>query len=205
MTLYEPTTLITDYLLAALTLALGWRLGRDEPPLARRWFARTLLLSALSAFVGGNYHGLAPNFSPEVAAVWWRLVLVVLSFVSAALALSWMHEIVPRIHHRWVRVVIVLKLVVFVMIALIKPAFLVAIADYGTALLAWLLAALLVRRPWRGWMLTAIGLSAAAAAIQQLRLSPSLHFNHNDLYHLVQGVAFIAFYRAGRLFGRTNV
>ena len=205
MTLYEPATLITDYLLAALTLALGWRLQRDEPPLARRWFARTLLLSALSAFVGGSYHGLAPNFSPHIAAIWWRMVLVVLSFVSAALALSWMHEIVPSAHHRWVRAVIVLKLAVFMTIALFKPAFLVAIADYGTALLAWLIAALLLRRPWRVWMLTAIGLSAAAAAIQQLHLAPSPRFNHNDLYHVVQGVAFIAFYRAARLFGRTHV
>lgn len=205
MTLYEPATLITDYLLAALTLALGWRLRRGEPPLARRWFARTLLLSALSAFVGGSYHGLAPNFAADIAAIWWRAVLIVLSFVSAALALSWMHEIAPPIHHRWVRLVIVLKLVVFVMIALIKPAFLIAIADYGIALMAWLVAALLLRRPWRGWMLTAIGLSAAAAAIKQLRFSPSPHFNHNDLFHVVQGVAFIAFYRAGRLFGRTNV
>ena len=205
MTLYEPATLITDYLLSALTLALGWRLGRDQPPLARRWFARTLLLSALSAFVGGSYHGLAPNFPPDIAAVWWRAVLVVLSFVSAALALSWMHEIVTPTHHRWVRVVIVLKLGVFVLIALIKPAFLVAIGDYGTALLAWLAAAAVLRRPWRAWMLTAIGLSAAAAAIEQLRLSPSLHFNHNDLYHVVQGVAFVGFYRAARLFGRTNV
>ncbi|HTO04655.1 MAG TPA: hypothetical protein VL069_13175, partial [Opitutus sp.] len=185
-----------------LTLALGWRLGRDVPPRARRWFARTLLLSALSAFVGGSYHGLAPNFSPDIAAVWWRVVLIVLSFVSAALALSWMHEIVTPIHHRWMRAVIVIKLALFVTIALIQPAFLVAIADYGTALLAWLVAALVLRRPWRAWMLTAIGLSAAAAAIQQLRLSPSPHFNHNDLYHVVQGVAFVAFYRAGRMFGR---
>jgi hypothetical protein len=205
MTLHEPATLITDYLLALVALVLGLRLRRPPPPPARRWFARALILSALSAFVGGSYHGLGPNFSAEVASLWWRLTLVILSFVSAALALSLMHGAAPPHRHLLIRSIIVLKLVIFVVIALLKPLFLVAIADYGTALLAWLAVALASHRPWRAWMLAAIGLSAVAAAVQQLRVSPSPHFNHNDLYHVIQGFAFAAFYRAGRLLGRADV
>ena len=206
MNLYEPATVITDYLLALVGLVLGLLLRKDAPAGgARRWFARALLLSALSAFVGGSYHGFAPNFSPEVARAWWRLTLIILSCVSAALAFSLMHEVTPPRSTKWVRNIILLKFGFFVGLALVKPLFVVAIADYGTALLAWLIFALAVRRPWRAWMLTAIGLSAVAAAVQQLRLSPSVHFNHNDLYHVIQALALTAFYRGARLLVGVNV
>lgn len=205
MNLYEPATLITDYLLALVAVVCGLRLLRDNPASARRWFARALLLSALSAFVGGSYHGFAPNFAPELQAIWWKLTLIILSLVSAALALSLMHEVAPLRRQSLVRSTIVLKLAVFVTLALVKPVFLFAIIDYGTALIAWIVAALVTRRIWSPWMLTAIGLSFVAAAVQQLRLAPSVHFNHNDLYHVIQAFAFLAFHRGGRLLGRTKV
>ena len=61
--------------------------------------------------------------------------------------------------------------------------------------LAWRL-----RRPWRGWMLAGIGLSIIAALVQQLGWAPAPHFNHNDLYHVIQALALGGFYRAGRKF-----
>ena len=45
-------------------------------------------------------------------------------------------------------------------------------------------------------MLAAIALTIVATLVQQLRLAPSAHFNHNDLYHVIQTVALVAFYRA---------
>jgi hypothetical protein len=205
MNLHEPATLVTDYLLALVSLVVGLLLRRDTPPPARRWFARALLLSALSAFVGGSYHGLAPNFSTDIAAVWWRLTLTILSCVSAALAFSLMHEVASPKSKKLVRNVILLKFGFFVGLALVRPLFVVAIADYGTALLAWLIVAIAIRRPWRVWMLTAIGLSGVAAAVQQLRLAPSTLFNHNDLYHVIQALALVAFYRGARLLGSPKV
>jgi hypothetical protein len=133
------------------------------------------------------------------------VTLIILSFVSAALALGLMHELASPRQQSWIRPLIILKLVVFVGLALVKPVFLFAIIDYGTALLAWIVAALITRRPWRGWMLAAIGLSFVAAAVQQLRISPSPHFNHNDLYHAIQAFALIAFYHAGKRLGEPKV
>jgi len=205
MNLHEPATLITDYLLALLTLVLGLRLRRDTPAPARLWFARALLLSALSAFIGGSYHGLSPNVSDELASLWWRVTLVIVNLVSATLAISLMHEIVPVRRHFLVQVIIVLKLATFVVIALLKPIFLVAILDYGSTMLAWLVVALASQPRWRAWMLAAIGLSAVAAVVQQLQVSPAPAFNHNDLYHVIQGLAFAAFYRAGRMLGGSKV
>jgi hypothetical protein len=205
MNLYEPATLITDYLLAVVALICGLLLRRFDRAPSRAWFARAMLLSALSAFVGGSYHGFAPNFALEIQGLWWRLVLILLSVVSAALALSLMHEVAPPRRHSWIRSIIFIKLTVFVVVAMTQAVFLFAIIDYGTALLAWIAAALVARRPWRGWMLAAIGLSFVAAAVQQFGFSPAPHFNQNDLYHVIQAFAFVAFYRGGKLLGRTHV
>ena len=45
-------------------------------------------------------------------------------------------------------------------------------------------------------VLAAIALSIVAALVQQLHLAPAPWFNHNDLYHLIQALGLVAFYRA---------
>ena len=47
-------------------------------------------------------------------------------------------------------------------------------------------------------MIVGIALSITAAVVQQLRWAPFPWFNHNDLYHVIQAVAFVGFYRAAR-------
>ncbi len=202
MTVYEPATLLTDLLLAALSAWLAWRLHRQlsAGQEAALWWSRTLGLTALSALIGGTYHGFAPNFSPTVVTLWWIVTLLIINLLSAVMALSLVHETVPAGRQRpWIGL-IAFKFVAFAGAAAAHPRFVVAIIDYGLTMLAWTAATVLVRRSWRGWMLAGIGLSVVAALVQQLRLAPSLHFNHNDLYHVVQGLAILCFYAAGRKF-----
>ncbi len=206
MTVHEPLTLATDYLLAALAAWLSWRLHHRSAPkdYAARWFARALALTGLSAFVGGSYHGFAPELPVAVARTWWVLTLLILCLVSAALAMSLRHELAPRNSRSNWTTVIVVKLLVAGGLVLVHPAFLVAVVDYGVAMLLWAAAAVIARRPWRGWMLAAIGLSITAALVQQLRVAPAPFFNHNDFYHVIQAVALIAFYRGALKLGRID-
>ena len=116
-----------------------------------------------------------------------------------------MHELVAPSAQDSRRVAIALKAAVFAAGACIRPEFRIVIADYGLTLLAWAAAAVLVRRPWRYAVLSGIGLSAAAALVQQLHLSPGPRFNHNDLYHVIQAMALVVFYRgAMRLAGAAS-
>ena len=50
-------------------------------------------------------------------------------------------------------------------------------------------------------MLAAVALSALAAAVQQMQWGFSAHFDHNALYHVIQGTAVFLFYRAGQKLG----
>lgn len=199
MIIHEPATLLTDYLLAALAGWFAWRLHRRENAggCAQQWWGRMLGLTAASAFIGGNYHGFAPNFPATLAASWWVLTLWIINLLSAAMALSLLHELVPVAGQRRWRVLIGIKFAIFAGTSLVHPEFVVVILDYGLTMLAWTAAALLLRRTWRGWMLAAIALSIVAALVQQMHWAPSEHFNHNDLYHVIQALGLWGFYRAG--------
>lgn len=202
MTLYEPATFLTDLLLAAATGWAAWRLRRiPAENHAARWWSHTLAITAISALIGGTQHGLAPNFSAAIAATWWKLTLLTINLLSAAMAVSLIIEAVAPTRRRALFSIVAIKLLAFTALSLSKPLFVVAIADYGSAMLAWAVAAAVMARPWRGPMALAIALSIVAALVQQLRLAPAPWFNHNDLYHVIQLGAVVAFYRAGRCLG----
>lgn len=202
MNLHEPATFMTDGLLGGLALYLAWRLRAPAP--AARWWRHTFVLTAVSALVGGAYHGFAPNFPAQVGTAWWTLTLWSVGGVSAGLAMSLLHAVVPVTGQaRW-RVLVGTKLGLALAAAVIWPVFLVAIVDYGLALAAWLVAAMVTSRPWRGPMLAGIGLSVGAALVQQSGWSRLPNLNHNDLYHLGQGLALIAFFSAARRLGMSD-
>ena len=49
--------------------------------------------------------------------------------------------------------------------------------------------------PYVPWLKRGLLLSVAGFTIQKLGLAPSPHFNHNDLYHLIQIAGFCCFYQ----------
>jgi len=200
MTIHEPATLLTDYLLAVLGGWLAWRLWHHPSiriPAVRWWFCALAAL-ALSAFIGGSYHGFAPNFPPLAGEIWWRLVLWVICLIGFTMGSALVCEMAPEAAQpAWKRLLIVKFLLASVLV-MIRPEFSVAIADYGSAMLAWAVAAMLVRRPWRWSILAAVGLSGVAAWIQQSGIPWSLYLNHNDVYHLIQALALVGFYQAAR-------
>lgn len=202
LNLYEPATFLTDCLLAGLALFLAWRLRAAAP--AVRWWRRTFGLTAASAFVGGTYHGFGPNFPAALQSTWWLVTLWTISGVSACLAMSLLHELAPARRQEFWRRVIGLKFALALAVAVIWPDFLIAIVDYGLALASWLAAALAVRRPWRGLILAGLGLSVGAAIVQQSAWPRLPYLNHNDLYHLIQGLGLIAFYWSARRMGMSD-
>lgn len=197
MSVYEPTTLVTDYLLAGLGVYLTWRLWQARELLgsAGVWWLRAMGLLGFSAFLGGSYHGFAPNFPALVDEIWWRLVLAIIALLGFSLGAALVAEVARGRMRRVIRVGLSIKLLAVLGVILVRPYFLVAIIDYGSAMLAWLVAAFWMRRSWSGWVILAVILSGLAAWVQRQTSLSAGSLNHNDLFHLIQAAALVAFYR----------
>ena len=194
MTLHEPTTVATDLLLTLLGGALAFRLRRraaDDRRGEARWWARMLALAAGAAACGAVSHGIGPELPAAAGAGLWRLTLFTLNLLSATMGAAFVIAIVPAAHRRTGFALVGAKLIAAVAVTSLWPVFRAVIVDYGSVLLAWGIAAALRRR---GWLLAAIGLSIVAAVVQQSALRWGA-LNHNDLYHVIQAVAFGCFYR----------
>lgn len=199
MQLTEVSTMLTDYLLAAVTAALAfalWRSARGRPAVAV--YAIGFAALALSAAAGGTYHGFALELSPgTLAALWkvttWTVGLFGFCIVTGAamaytggrarLALVATAGAVLAAYLAWMIVHDEFRFVIY-------DTALAMLLLFGLSLHAYRAGA-----RGAGWLLAGIAVSAAAAGAQYARISLHPSFNHNDLYHVVQTVAMYLFYR----------
>ena len=184
----EPTTVITDYVLGAVAAWVALQLFRS-PQRAQRFWALAFAALAVGAFLGGTWHGFMRSdglwkatvltlgvtsfgmvAGSAVATLSGRLRLAALTAVTAKLMLylTWMQS-----HHEFIYVVL----------------------DTGSALLV--VAGLHLWR-WNGPMLAGVALSVIAGLVQASGFALHEHFNHNDLYHVIQTVAVVLLYRGVR-------
>jgi len=103
---------------------------------------------------------------------------------------------------RWngaVAVILVIKLVLFLVWVTMRREFVLVIIDYGTAMLVVLALVLYSRVHWKlgneMWFVWGILVLAVGAMVQVGGVSLHEHFNHNDLYHVIQMLGFYLFFR----------
>jgi hypothetical protein len=179
MSIHEPMTMATDYLLASASVVFAIRLWRTN----RAW-AYAFLFTALGSFLGGTYHGFA--------ATWlWKPTVYAIGLASFFLLLP----LVPLLA--------VLKFIAYATWMIAHDDFKYVIIDYGTTLLVLavlqIVAWLRHRAASAPWILGSIAVSVVGAFVQQSGFRLHEHFNHNDLYHVIQLVGLWLLYRGGLL------
>jgi hypothetical protein len=209
MTITEPATLATDYLLALFTGWLGRRLlfasriadwnGFVEAAGAQHWWSVAFVATAFAGAAGGTVHGFQQTMARSATTLLWiatleSLVVAGFAVVSAAIILigwgrtatfaaTFAAAVAFGSYGLWV---------------VKHPVFVAAIAAYGVALAVNLAVRLRVRPLDRGgrFLIAGIVISVIAAGIQQSGWSLHPKFNHNDLYHVVQAVGVWLLYRS---------
>jgi hypothetical protein len=189
----EPMTLATDYLLAlvtggagVLTLSLA---GRQN---SRRCWAVAFLALALGAALGGTYHGFG------IELLWRPTVMAVGLAAAAMLAGSAFATTAGRVRSALLGLAAG-KLLLFWACVWRDDRFIWVVADTGIAfVLVGLLHALRFRQAGSPAIVTGVALSIAAGLVQASGIDLHPQFNHNDLYHVVQAVAIVAYYRGVR-------
>src|SRR5690349_15237497 len=190
----EPMTLATDYLLAAVAAIIAVRVlhtagGQD----ARRWWGVAFIALALGAALGGTHHG----FRLEAL---WKPTVLVLGVASAGMVAGSAVATTLGMWRIGLMALAAAKLAVYWFWVWRDDRFIWVVADTSSA---FSLLALLHLAAWHRagsrWIVAGVAVSIAAAGVQASGLDLHRHFNHNDLYHLVQLAALLVYYRGVRL------
>jgi hypothetical protein len=198
MTIHEPMTMVTDYVLCIAAAWFGVRLWRAG---VRPWGV-AFLFTASASLTGGSFHGFAPHH-------WvWKATVYAIGLASFFLLSG---AIVASVNGQAQRILMTLAVAKFMAFAtwmITHDNFLNVIVDYGASLLLigalQLYAWMRQRAASAPWVLASIVVSVLAAAVQQSRLTLHQHFNYNDLYHVIQLIALWLLYRGGRLLRTTE-
>ena len=207
MTILEPTTMITDYLLCALAVVLGlrlWRAGRASGETTVQLWGASFLTTAVAAFVGGTAHGFAAMLGITGQMVLWKLTVWSIGLTAFQLLAATAHAALGGTTRRVVLALAALQLVVFVVWMIRHEAFIWVIADYLPAVLVALVLQLrlcLRHRPGAGWLIAGLLTTLVGAAVQASGFALHPSFNHNDLYHVIQMAATVMLY-CGALLAR---
>lgn len=210
MTFAEPVTMLTDYALAGVCGYLAWRLCRQrESQVSRKLWVIGFSALGFAALIGGTHHGFAPHFSAALLAAGWKVTLYSVGIFNLAMLGGSIIAVTGGRVRRALLSVALLKFVAFAIWMTGHDEFRFAIADSAGAMLGLLLlhgwSSVTRRDSASGRVLGALALSALAAAVQHAGIAFHQHFNHNDLYHVIQIAAMIVFYGAGtRLLDRPS-
>lgn len=197
-------TLLTDYLLAALSAYWAWKLaqsGNTRLTTATGNWVWALAALAAAAFFGGSNHGF-PTAPQPLPWVLWKSTQAAIGlaayFVIRGSALG---RLSPSASRAALRLAI-LQLALYLAWIALHDAFIYSIVDYGIAfafaLAVHLRAAFLRADTAARWIAGGIVVSFIGAAVQATGLAPHPSFNHNDLYHLIQMFATWLIYRGVR-------
>ncbi len=197
MRIAEPSTLLTDYTLAGVTGWLAWSLyGARESHRARSFWALAFAALALAAALGGTWHGFAPAFSDIAVLLVWKATVFSVGVASFGILAASAFATIAGGARKSLLGFAAAMLVAYSVWMVWHSDYIYVIADTVTAFI--LVAVLHLRvvagdRPSR-WILAGVGVSVLAGAVQASGFALHRHFNHNDLYHVIQIAAMVLFY-----------
>ena len=204
--IHEPDVALTDYLLTIETGVFAFLLWRHPVPMpARRVSALIFVCLAASSFTGGTYHGFFPEKTATAGG--WAIWVATLLLLGVGASLAWIFFALLAAGEKSLRVALPLAAILFAgyafVVLRIDQSFRVSAIFSAPPVLAVLgllsVRAIRDRSPNARLAAGAILLMMLAAVLQQLHFG--LHpvwFNHNALYHLLEGAALALLFVALR-------
>lgn len=204
MSLTEPTTMITDYLVAGLSIYFWWRLLADAGRRRVRavsWWSWAFLATAVGAIAGGTSHGFTVYLGETGWLVLWKTTVYALAVASLCLLVAALLStfrgpvLTAMLGLAW------LKFGFYSLFMIRETDFDYVIYDYGSTMVV-----VLVLQLWgwvrhrstaAPWIIGGILVSFVASQIQMSEWSLHRHFNHNDLFHVIEMVGLALLYRGG--------
>ena len=184
----EPMTVLTDYLLGGVSAYAAIALVRN-PQASRRLWALAFAALAAAAFLGGTWHGFVHS------ELLWKATTLSAGLASFGMVAGSAYAVFQGVPRNAVLTAALAKLVVYCAWMLGQDAFIYVVIDTG---IAFLVVAALHLWKWNGPILAGVAVSIAGAMVQASGFRLHEHFNHNDLYHVIQMVALVLLYRGAK-------
>jgi hypothetical protein len=184
----EPMTVLTDYALGGVAAWLSLLLFRS-PQASRRLWALAFAALAAAAFLGGTWHGFLQS------NLLWKATTLSAGVASFGMVAGSSYAVFSAQLRVFVLTAALAKLVVYSAWMLGHDAFIYVVVDTA---IAFIVVAALHLWKWNGPILAGVAVSIAAALVQASGLKLHEHFNHNDLYHVIQIAAVLLLYRGAR-------
>jgi uncharacterized protein DUF6962 len=189
MTISEPMTLVTDYLLGGVTAWLSYLLFKKQNASTRFW-AIAFAALAVGAVLGGTWHGFVQS------DLLWKATVLSVGVASFAMVAGSAIATVTGAARKLLLGLVFLKFVFYCAWMLQRDEFIFVVLDTGIAF-----AAVAALHLWRfnPWIVAGVAVSVMAGLVQASGFDLHRHFNHNDLYHMIQIAAMVLLYRGARL------
>jgi Family of unknown function (DUF6962) len=207
LTITEPTTLLTDYLLATECLTLGvllYKRSENERPILL--WSISFFAIGLAAAAGGTYHGFVQSLDVPISSALWKITLYSIGISTFCMLFGMILAALKGKIRTAFLILAAIQFLAFAVLITRSYEYKYVIHDYVPAM-AVILALCIYRlnKPYAIWIIAGILISFAAAGIQLSGLTLHKNFNHNDLYHVVQMIAMYLLYRGGTLLGENAV
>ena len=196
---------ITDYLLGLECLLILQLLHRCvSEGSKKRWYLVFFLSIAVSSFAGGTVHAFFYSRSTWLARLLWKITLLGLGITALSMWYIAVGYIRSRVRALCVQWFAVLSWIAYSSLVFLKTNRfdLVLLNYFGPVLFLLVVIGLHVKRSKRRQGLYGVGallLTLLAGLLQTSHVAVHpVYFNHNALYHLVQGAALWTFYLYAR-------
>jgi hypothetical protein len=199
LTVTEPVTLLTDYILCAECLVfavlLFWKAKNERPIL---FWSISFFTIALAAAAGGTYHGFVQSLSVPVSSALWKITLYSIGVSTFCMLSGMILAALKGKVRTFLLILAAIQFLGFVILIGRSYEYKYVIHDYVPAMAVILaLCILRLNKPYAIWIIAGILISFAAAGIQLSGFTLHKNFNHNDLYHVVQMIGMYLLYRGG--------
>jgi hypothetical protein len=157
---------------------------------SQRWWAMAFAALAAGAFLGGTWHGFLQG------NLLWKATVLSVGAASFAMVAGSAIATVSGAARNLILLFAVVKLVVYSAWMLKQDEFIYVVIDTGIAF-----AAVAALHLWKfnPWILAGVAVSVVAGLVQASGFDLHRHFNHNDLYHVIQIAAMLLLYRGARV------
>jgi hypothetical protein len=199
----EPMTVLTDVLLAAAAIFGGVNIYRVSATPVHLYFSLSFFLIAMGTLAGATIHAIRHTSLVRWVPLLWRITGIAVGTSVMAMLAATFYLILPADYAdtlRWT----VLGLSMIYAGYIWRDYRFRNVMIFYSIFMAFILGAMALNyvstgSPGAKLIVVGILISFGAAAVQRSGFKLARHFNHNDIYHVIQLVGLYFFYKGALL------